>query len=537
MKRWLSLGGWLLYFLYLHLFYYALLVPAFAEYSYYAFLSVPLAILGIWLIPKPRRRQVAVLSLLYIFADQAFTNVRLSGTVTLIVSAVVLFVFLSVLTRWYARIRWPYVALAVALAFAIQTSVPARTMQMLTEMRPIWISKSQYIGEFYGHLPFNVTDVDGDGRDEIVTLGNRDFYPDGRKLPQGYELYEEPTRVMAWEWRDGAMVRIPEEALDLASIEEWLPHEHIGYPYYVVNEELEIEPLVERIPWATGLVQFGTAPFRALVLNIENIERQLAMTDGVYDRLRSGGQYRDVAIRGGVLTGTYAGEPFALPTSATQIADVVHMPDGGDALLLKGYNIELMQFVDGEPTVTHVLTRTMQRDLSYSNLRADDVDGDGADEVIITYPYSTILKPAADGRWDILWAVDDTRPINISFQIKDLATFDPDNPEKTEIVAFSKSRVRASQANYLTGFTYTPEGLKQNWKVFARGLDVVKAGDLDGDGKDELIVTFAGSSQIYVFAKHDIPVTSIAIGLTIALFAGLAGRRVYDAAKQRRHNA
>jgi hypothetical protein len=538
MNRWLSLGGWLLFFLYLHLFYYALLVPAFAEYSYYAFLFVPLAVLGFLLVPKPRRRQAAVLSLLYIFADQAFTNVRLEGTAMLIITAVVLFVFLSLLTRWYAGIRWPYVACAVALALIIQSVVPVRTMQTLTEMRPLWVSEPQYLGEFFGHLPFNVADVDGDGRDEIVTLGNRDFYPDGRILPQGYELYDEPTRGMAWEWRDGAMRRLPEEALDLASMDEWLPHEYIGYPYYVVNDELEIEPLVARIPWATGLVQFGTAPFRAMTLNLANIERQLAMTDGVYDRLREGGQYRDLAIRtGGVLTGEYAGKPFTFPTSATQISDVVRMPDGSDALLLKGYNIELMQIVGGEPTVTHVLTRTMQRDLSYSNLRADDVDGDGADEVIIAYPYPAILKPAADGRWEILWAVDDRRNINISFQIKDLANFHPDKPEENEIVAFSKSRVRASQTNYLTGFTYTPDGLKQKWKVFARGLDVVKAGDLDGDGKDELIATFAGSSQIYVFAKHDIPVTSIAIVLTIALFAGLLGRRVFDAAKQRRHGA
>lgn len=530
MNRWLKLGGLLLYFLYLHLFYYVLLVPAFAEYSYFAFLLVPLVLLGFRLVPKDWRKRAAVLSLLYIFADQALTNVRLESAPMIILTAVVLFLFLYPLTHWYANVRWPHAALAVALALVIQLAVPVRSMQTLTEMWPVWVSKPQYVGEFYGHLPFNVTDVDGDGKDEIVTLGNRDFYPDGRKLPRGYGLYQEPLRIMAWEWEDGSMQRMPEDALDLETMDEWLPHEYIGFPYYAVNEQLEIEPLVDRIPWATGMVQFGTAPYRALVLNVENIERQLALSGGVYDRLTEGGAYRNVVIQDGVLSGEYNGEPFEIPTTATQISDVVRMTDGSDALLLKGYHIGLMQMVNGEPVITHVLTREMRRDLSYSNLRADDVNGDGADEVIITYPYPAILSPAEDGKWDILWATDDTEMMNISFQIKDFATFEPG---EQEIVAFSKSLVRHSQTNYLTGFTYTEDGLKQKWKIFSRGMDLVHAGDVDGDGEDELVVTFSGSSQIYVFEKHEIPVTSITIGLTAALFAGLLGRRVYDAKRRK----
>lgn len=535
MNRWLKLGALVLYFAYVHVFYYVLLVPAFAEYSYYAFLLVPLVLAGFWLVPRELRRRAAVLTLLYVFADQAITNVRVEGLSMLLLTVVVLFLFLYPLTRWYAGLKWAPVAAAIVLALAVQLVVPVRTMQTLTEMRPVWVSEAQYLGEFYGHLPFNVVDLDGDGRDEIVTLGNRDFYPESRRLPKGYPLYVEPTRVVAWTWQDGAgMTRMDEGSFDAETVAEWLPHEYIGYPYYVVNEHFEIEPLVERIGWATGLVQFGTAPFRAMALNVENIDRQLELSGGVYDRLSSGGAlFEDVVIQGGVLSGLYDGAPFEVETGATQISDVVRMADGREGLLLKGYNVELLQFEDGAPQVTHVLTRAMQRDLSYSQLRAEDVDGDSADEIVIAYPYPAILKPADEGRWDILWAVDDKRTLNISFQIKDFAQFETADAGAEEILAFSRSQVRASQTNYLTSFTYTDEGLEQNWKVFARGMDLVKSGDLDGDGRDELIVTYGGSSQIYVFAKHDIPVTWIAIGLTVALFAGLLGRRVLYGARSK----
>lgn len=536
--RVLKVAGVVGYFIFLHAFYYILLVPAFAEYSFYAFLFVPLVVLGIWLVPKSSRPLAVILTFLYVFVDQALSNVRLESTMMILLAALVLILFLYPLLYWYTKQRMigVYVAIAVIVSLSIQLVVPPRTMQMLSELTPIWVSKQQYVGEFYGRLPMQVTDVDGDGLDEIVTLGNRDFYEEGRELPIGYDLYDEPLRVMAWEWDHGQIVRVPDSQLDLDHIAEWLPSEYIGFPYYVVNDQLEIEPLVDRVSYTSAMVQFGSAPYQAMILNLENLKRQLELREGAFDTLTGDhGAFHDLVLRNGVLSGSYLGEPFTFPTHATQISAVVRLANGSEGLLLKGYAIDLLQFIDGQPVVTHTIDRTMRRDLSFSNLMAADVDGDDIDEILIGYPYPAILEPETDGSWRILWAVDDSSELNISYRFLDLAQFEYSDAatQKPEIIAFSKSLVRASQIHYLTSFTYTDEGLKQNWKVFNRGIDRAAAGDLDGDGSDELVIMYSEASNLYVFKKHNIPITTILIVLTTLLYAGLIGRRVMDAYRKR----
>src|SRR5690606_35939789 len=100
--------------------------------------------------------------------------------------------------------------------------------------------------------------------------------------------------------------------------------------------------------------------------------------------------------------------------------------------LLKGYHAELMQMVGGTPVVTHTLTRQMQKDLAYTPLRAADVDGDGADEVIADYPYANILKPQPDGSWKLLWSSGVSR-LSTSFRILDVSK--PGKNGKPEIMA------------------------------------------------------------------------------------------------------
>jgi hypothetical protein len=529
-RRWAGYGLLVLYALYLHLFYHVLLVPAFAEYSFYGFLAVPFVLFAFWLLPAGERKRAAALSVLYVFLQESLSNIEEFKGAALAASFVVIALVLYALAWLYARVKWTHAAVIASVALILHLAIPQRMELMLTEFYPKWISEPQYLGEIYGHLPFNVADVDGDGREEIITLGNRDFYPEGRMLPQTYRLYEEPLRVMAWELDETGrrMRRVPDEAIDVARLERFLPEEYVGFPYYRLNADLELVPLVQRKDFTEGMIQFGTAPFRALRLNLENIMGRLAQTGGVHDRLEQDGGFADVVLAGGRLSGTYRGQPFDMPHAATELIGAVRLADGSEGLLVRGRDVELLQWREqsdagGSLIVTHRLTREMQRDLSYSIIRIHDVNGDGADEVVITYPYATILSAGPDGSWSILWGATQSSLLHI----KDIGPLTPG--AKNELIAFNKSKVRASGIHYLASFSYTDKGLKQNWKVFTRNLDLVMLADLKGTGKNDLVVTFADSSRIYVLHKHNIPVTELTLAATALLLAGLAGRRFIHA--------
>jgi len=87
---------------------------------------------------------------------------------------------------------------------------------------------------------------------------------------------------------------------------------------------------------------------------------------------------------------------------------------------------------------------------------------------------------------------------------------------------------------YLGSFQYTENGLKQNWKVFIRNAKIVRLADLEGDGRQELVLSFAGSSNVYVLNKHNVPVTAITLALTVLLYAVLIGRRLFHALRSKR---
>jgi hypothetical protein len=525
-----QLALWLALSVYLYFFNHLLVVPAFAEYSYYGFLVIPFMLFVFWLIPENNRKQAVVFTFLFLLIDKAIgTAYKGMDTVPFYLSIIFIGLFLYPIVRWYGKLRVSALAASIIVAFTMNLVFPDKVVQALPHFYPKWISETLYIGDSTDYFPMVVEDIDGDGAVEVVTYGNAEewkaAYPDGlRTNPPTYLVEEDPLSLYVWKWQNGEMIRVPNEQLDTKEIAALLPNEYIGFPYFVMTKDLVLEPLIQRQALAEGMMQFGTSPYRALLINLENIDTHLESTGGAYDVAdHIGERYRNVRLQAGLLTGTYDNSSFEIPSDATRIVSALRLSNGQEGLLVLGSNLQLMQMIDGKLSITHELTRQMQKGLAQSEFKIVDIDQDGVQELVIAFPYSAILAPEEDGTWDLLWNTEER-----SFRFEDVGSFDPNGEQ--ELISLSKSLVRASDRNYLTSYRYTEEGLARNWKVMLPLINV-KMGDLDGDGTQELISTISGSHKIYVFEKHGIPVTMILIALTVLLVAVLAGRRGYLAKK------
>lgn len=522
------------YCIYLYFFYHLLVQASFAEFSFYAMLWVPLLIFAFWLIPVHQRKQALVVTFLFVFIDQAIENVYRVDRPLYYFYIAFIGLFLFPLTRWYARIRLTSFIIVFAAAFLFNVILPNQIVQALPHLYLKWKSESLYVGDIVGDFPVAVKDIDQNGTKEIITLGNADEYPGlERKRKIDATLKDEPLSLFVWKWEKGAMVRVPNDSINPELKTMLLPEEYIGFPYYVMDHQFVLHPLIQKQPLSEGMMQFGTAPFRAMLINYENISHQLSLKANIYDRLEQAGGFTNLILQNGLLKGSYHEEAFEVPSSATKIVGSIKLKDQQEGLLVLGLELTLLQMADGKLTVTHRITRDMQSGLAQSQMIVSDMNGDGAQELIVAYPYSKILSPNVSGSWDILWNTDER-----SFRIREIGIFgaydidldagqrliDRDQPQK-EIIALSKSAVRASDISYLTSYHYTEQGLVQNWKIFLRNISKVVLGDVNGDGTQELITTVYGQHTVFVWGRHHVPVTWILIGMTLLLLIYLGGRR------------
>ncbi|WP_134699948.1 hypothetical protein [Ammoniphilus sp. YIM 78166] len=512
----------LLYCVYLYFFNRLLVVPALAEYSYYGLLFVPFSLFLFWLVPVKERKQVMVFTFLFLMLDHAVENAfRKLELMPFVLSVMFIGLFLYPIGRWYGQVRASAFTLALAVAVVFNVAFPHNMIQMLPYFYKQWNSNQLYIGEMTSYFSIIARDINGDGKDEIITLGNAEevkanLDPEKPRMPT-FILEEEPLSLYVYQWTDGEMTRIPPQELDRDHIVSLLPREYIGFPYYTLNERLELEPLIQRQPLAEGMLQFGTAPYRALLLNVEKIERELEKNNGAYDtREQLGNQFSGVTLKNGFLSGRYGETAFEVASPATKIIGAIQLGDGHEGLLVLGADVHLLQWIDGELRVTHELTRKMHQGLAQSEFKVIDLNHDGKDELMLKHPYSTLLSPQPDGSWKILWSTEER-----SFRFEDFVSAG----QSHEFVGLSKSAVRAKDTRYLTGFQYTEEGLKQTWKIFLTMNNAIYA-DVNGDGKKELVTSIQGTHKIFVWNRHSIPVYPILIGLTFVLVIYLVGRRV-----------
>ncbi|MED1782993.1 hypothetical protein P4V43_14310 [Brevibacillus fortis] len=531
--------SWALYAIALFLIYHLLVKPAFLDLTWIALLIfLPLLAFCYFVVHPSERRQVLVFTIGFLLLDRALTRVDVKTTAALLIGGAIAVIVIALLVKWYGRLNWRAVGSLVLIALLANVTFNRDTLTALSHFTVKYESDRLYNGDWVDYFPLTLHDVNGDGSMEIITLGNAEELP----LPEEIEkpeteeekkavaeklrhLQAEPVSLYVMTWKDGQMVRMPNDQIPADTMEiikEKLPTDYPGFPYYTLKDG-QLVPNVQRQPYAEGMLQIGTAPYRAFVLDMENIANQLEENQGSMDvRQTLGSKYTDLHIKDGMLTGNYEGKPFGGTTKSTKLLTTMMLPDGREGLVVMGEHLSVLTVEsDGTLTESYTLTRK-QAELATGEFIPADIDNDKVDELLVAGKPSYILKPKQDGTWEILWASGDR---DKSFRFSNFATIGSN--EKPEIVAKAKSWVSTTDSRYLSGYDYTPEGLKQNWRIYLPLINV-QIGDIDGDKQNEIVANMYNTHRIFVFKQHNIPV----FGLTIALFVGLLG---YGVVRRFRH--
>ncbi|TQR39045.1 hypothetical protein [Brevibacillus brevis] len=531
--------SWALYAIALFLIYHLLVKPAFLDLTWIAVLIfLPLLAFCYFVVHPSERRQVLVFTIGFLLLDRALTRVDVKTTAALLIGGAIAVIVIALLVKWYGRLNWRAVGSLVLIALLANVTFNRDTLTALSHFTVTYESDRLYNGDWVDYFPLTLQDVNGDGKMEIITYGNAEELPLPEKIekPETEEekkamaeklrhLQAEPVSLYVLTWKDGQMVRMPNDQIPAETMEiikEKLPTDYPGFPYYTMKDG-QLVPNVQRQPYAEGMMQIGTAPYRAFMLDMENIANQLADNAGSIDvRQTLGSKYTDLHIKDGMLTGNYDGKPFGGTTKATKLMTTMMLPDGREGIVVMGEHLSVLSVEpDGTLTESYTLTRK-QAELATGEFIPADIDNDKVDELLVAGKPSYILKPKADGTWEILWASGDH---DKSFRFSNFATIG--NNAKPEIVAKAKSWVSTTDTRYLSGYDYTPEGLKQNWRIYMPLINV-QIGDIDGDKENEIVANMYNTHRILVFKQHNIPV----LGLTIALFVGLLG---YGVVRRFRH--
>ncbi|REK63355.1 MAG: hypothetical protein DF221_10700 [Brevibacillus sp.] len=536
----LSAVNWALYAIALFLIYHILVKPAFLDLSWIA-LIVFLPLLGFLyvLVHPDERRQVVVFTLGFLLLDRALAHVDVKSLAAVLIGGAVASGVIALIAKWYGRLSWSAVIALVLVAVLTNVSFHRDNLAALSHFTLKYESERLYNGAWVDYFPVILYDVDGDGKQEIITYGNAEELPLPEEKPKKPEteaerkeladkllhLQAEPISLYVLTWKDGKLVRMPNDQIaaeTMAKIKEQMPTDYPGFPYYTMKDG-QLLPNVQRQSYAEAMLQVGTAPNRALLLDMQIIGDKLGENDGGLDvRSSIGEKYRDVSIKEGLLSGTYEGRPFVATTKATKLIGTMKLPDGREGLIIMGEHLSVMAVEpDGTAVEAYSLTRK-EMPLATAEFIPADLDKDGADELLVANSPSYILKAKQNGTWEILWASEEG---DRSFRFTNYAPIG--SSTEPEIVAMAKSWVSTTDSRYLSGYRYTPDGLKQTWRIYLPLLNV-QVGDIDGDKENEIVATIYDKHRLIVFKQHKVPV----VPLVILLFVGLIG---YGIARRVRH--
>lgn len=532
----LAMLKWGFLAIYSYFAYHLLLTPLLLEFSLYGVaLGWGILLALFFLIPRKERKQVTLFVLLILFLTRALFETGYIMTWVKWFYFLIIVVVVYLVARFYGKLAKPVVALLIILGFILHYTVPRDEVRLLNHFTLLWQSPELYTDQTIDYFPLLVRDVNGDGRAEIITFGHREELRqlfeerkakglDPQRMP--YDLEDEPIFLYIYTWNNGQMERIPNDQVDLEALRPFIPKDFIGFPYYVWGADFTLMPQIQKQNLSEQMGQFGVAPFYTMRLNTQTLAAYMDIFQGIYDRkdtFRFDSPFQSISIESGELLLETAHGITKQPTRATKIIDLIRTADGL-GLLLMSDQLELWRIKeDLTIELSHVLSEEDIHSTMSSEFIIADVDQDGLDEILIStstirVTISRILKPLADGQWEILFTSPDT-----SLRFEAFSNLQEEAAE--EIIALSKSQVRHNPLRYLTGFTYTEEGLKQNWKTFVSFINV-RAADLTGDGQNELVASIYGTHKIFVLKKHGLPVYTLLITIFVLLVGYTVIRRV-----------
>lgn len=536
---------WAIYALALFLIYHLIVKIAFLEGSWIALLIfVPVLFLSSLLIRRSERKQVVVFSLGFLLLDRSLVRVEKDALLPLLLGGGFAVLVIALIARYYGKLAWNAVLALVLAAVGVNFSFNRDNLAALNHFYVKWESDRLYTGDWVDYFPTTLYDVNHDGKMEIITYGNRDELPkpeekkpttdkEKKELAEKMlKLEAEPVAMYIFSWNNGKMERLPVSSVspeDLAKIKEQMPIDYPGFPYYMMKDG-QLVPNVQRQPYTEAMMQTGTGPYRAFLLDMQNIDHLLGQYHGAMDRRQSfdkPSKFANIVIQGGVLSGSYDNHPFQTATDATKILGTMKLAGGQEGLIVLGEHLAVLTVdTNGNASEAYKLDRKQINGLATSEVIVADIEHDNADELLIANTPSYILKPAANGDWQILWVSENSEDdVDKSFRFSNFAKVG--DGEQPEIIAKAKSWVSQHGLRYLTGYQYTPNGLEQTWRIYLPLINV-QIGDIDGDGENEIVGEVFNTHRLLVFKRHHIPV----LPLVIALFAALLG---YGVVRRFRH--
>lgn len=524
---------WLGLSLFAFFFYHLLVLPAVLEFSLLGIIAVlSILFLLFFLLKTGERKPYVVFLLLLLLADKGIQNLTVWEGLPFALGLLFLLLFLFIIAKSYGKLPYPALAAMLVTLLIPLFLVNRADVPVLTHFTIAWKSEPIYLGKSIDYFPYLLRDINGDGKIEIVTLGNekeiKAIDAEKKKSPPlkeepAVEQKEEPLRLYAYAWQNGGVKEgsVPSDAAD--GLMRELTADYPGFPYYTV-ENGRLLPAIQRKSLAEGMMQFGTVPFRALELDLSSLTHQMSLQKGEYDSLSQplNSAYHDLHLLPGMLKGMKGMTPFSYPTDATKIIGTLHVGEE-EAILLQGKNLSLVMIEgNGEIRSFQKLTPEQIPDLPMAEVIIANVDGKPGEEVLLSFPTDSkttakILSPRPDGKWEILWNAKDT-----IFRFEGLWQ----RNGQEEMIALDKSRISAHPRRFMTGYRYQDHALVQDWRSFLSFINI-RGADLDGDGKDELIAQVYQKHQIYVLKPHSIPVTAILIVITLLLTGWLYKRRFF----------
>ncbi|WP_418790815.1 hypothetical protein [Phosphitispora sp. TUW77] len=534
---------YILFALYLFLFYELLIIPSILDWSIYGIIaSLGITALLVFALPPGHRIRLMVLGLTFLLMVRALDNISHLEWYLRILGVLTIFIILGFTGRILGRIT-PINFLTVFLvALAINLSITLDEVPLWSEFYVKWHSPVLYQQDnTVDYFPLLSADLNRDGKSEIITQGNLAAVENAYQDSSGENrknslLLNENNQYLVFGWNGQTFEQLNNNAYSEKLLVQTIARDYINFPYYTTNWKQSenalkqyLNPLASVDKIINKTMRFGDAPFYNLALSLESIRTRQES----WDRLLKSTTYQkgtapekavpvsslkinepwqlSAEIINSQLRGTFSRKEFSASTEATAILSAGQMINGTSAqVVVLGTKLQVYDInSSGEVKLVNQITNTQIPDISSAEALLADVDSDGIDELMLNIEQARILKLDDTGEWKVLWASTDD-----SFRFEGYASLGPST--KPHIIALSKSNVRNNRTRYMTGYEYTPQGLKQQWRVFS-GMINLTAADVDGDKNNELAGYLYKKHVVMVLEKHHLPVVPMLYGLTLLL--------------------